>query len=105
MSALDKMLGAVGLSRRSTLLQPEPWLWEALGAVRSGSGVEVSPESAMRLSPVWACVRLISETVATLPLHVYERQESGPGKRADSIPTAKLVVNPRPCSRACSCWK
>lgn len=43
MSALDKMLGAVGLSRRSTLLQPEPWLWEALGAVRSGSGVEVSP--------------------------------------------------------------
>jgi HK97 family phage portal protein len=96
MGALDKMLGAVGLSRRSTLATPESWMWEALGASRTGSGVEVSPESAMRLSPVWACVRLLSETTATLPLHVYERQEGGLGKRADDSAQAQLMAQPSP---------
>lgn len=38
---------------------------------QSASGVSVSAESAMRLSAVWACVRLLAENVASLPLKVY----------------------------------
>jgi len=39
------------------------------GVVYTGQNVTV--DAAMQLSTVWACVRLISETVATLPLMLY----------------------------------
>jgi HK97 family phage portal protein len=37
----------------------------------------VSFDSAMQLSAVWACVKLLSETVASLPLTVYRKSPSG----------------------------
>lgn len=37
------------------------------------SQVSVTPESAMRVTAVYACVALISETLAALPLHVYQK--------------------------------
>jgi HK97 family phage portal protein len=39
----------------------------------SDSGAEVTPLSIMQLDTAWACVRLIAETIATLPLGMYER--------------------------------
>jgi len=44
---------------------------------RGPGGVSVTPATAMQVSAVWACVRLISETIATLPLGMYERASSG----------------------------
>lgn len=41
------------------------------------SGVIVSDYTAMQISAVWACVRLVSETVSTLPIAVYRRTEEG----------------------------
>lgn len=38
-----------------------------------GSGYSASADNAMKLSAVWSCVKLLSETIATLPLLVYER--------------------------------
>ena len=46
---------------------------------RSESGAMVTEESTLKLAAVWACVRLISETIASLPLGIY--QKSGTGKR------------------------
>ena len=37
----------------------------------------VTFDSAMQLSGVWACVKLLSETVASLPLTVYKTTEKG----------------------------
>lgn len=37
----------------------------------------VTYDSAMQLSAVWACVKLLSETVASLPLTVYKTTEDG----------------------------
>jgi len=48
----------------------------AIFAGSTTSGVSVNAQTAMQLSAVWACVRLISETIAALPLSMYER---GPG--------------------------
>lgn len=42
-------------------------------AIRSGSGQTVTPDSALKLSAVWACTRLIAETISTLPLSLYEK--------------------------------
>ena len=41
------------------------------------SPVEVNEDSAMQLSAVWACVRLLSETVASLPVNVYRKTPKG----------------------------
>lgn len=36
-------------------------------------GIDVNSDSALTLSSVWSCVRLISETIASFPLCIYER--------------------------------
>lgn len=43
----------------------------------AGFDVTVNEESAMKVSAVWACVRLLSETVASLPIMLYEDTEKG----------------------------
>jgi HK97 family phage portal protein len=43
----------------------------------TSSAVDVSEDTAMQVSAVWACVRLLSETVASLPVHVYEKTPNG----------------------------
>lgn len=43
----------------------------------TASPVEVNEDSAMQLSAVWACVRLLSETVASLPVNVYRKTGKG----------------------------
>lgn len=40
--------------------------------IGSMAGVSVSEESAMRTSAVYACVKILAETVASLPLHLYK---------------------------------
>ncbi|GBQ90256.1 phage major capsid protein HK97 [Acetobacter nitrogenifigens DSM 23921 = NBRC 105050] len=49
-----------------------------LGAFLAGgptfSGQTVTVDAAIQLDTVWACVRLLSETIASLPLKLYERQ-------------------------------
>ena len=40
--------------------------WFEPVTVRTGSGVRVSPDNAMRLAAVYACVRILSETMAEL---------------------------------------
>src|SRR5574344_456694 len=37
----------------------------------------ISEEGALNLSAVWACVRILSDTVGTLPIHLYKRTEQG----------------------------
>lgn len=40
-------------------------------------GVHVSEDTALTYAAVWACVRVIAETVASLPWHVYRRTDAG----------------------------
>ena len=49
----------------------------------SGSGKSVNARSAIQVSAVYACVRVIAETVASLPLAVYEQDEAGSHKALD----------------------
>lgn len=41
------------------------------------AGQQVNERTVMQLSTVWACVRLIAETISTLPLGLYERTDKG----------------------------
>lgn len=49
----------------------------------SGSGKPVNASTAIQLSTVYACVRVISETVASLPLGVYEVKDDGNRKATE----------------------
>ena len=56
-----------------------PWgdfFFEPVSA-RTGSGMRVSPDSALRLAAVYACVRVLSESLASLPLVIYQRRADG----------------------------
>ena len=46
-------------------------------SVRSASGMRVSPDGALRLVAVYACVRILSETMASLPVVVYRQRKDG----------------------------
>lgn len=46
-------------------------------ASTSASGQLVTVDSTMQLSTAWACVRLIAETIATLPLNLYQKTPRG----------------------------
>jgi phage portal protein BeeE len=56
-----------------------PWgdFWFEPVSIRSASGARVSSDSAMRLAAVYACVRILSETLASLPLVVYRPRADG----------------------------
>lgn len=41
------------------------------------AAVAVTEDTAMQVSAVWACVRLLSETVASLPFNVFRKQPGG----------------------------
>ena len=47
------------------------------------SGKTVNERTAMATSAVYACVRVLSETIASLPLHVYRRTGQGKEKAMD----------------------
>ena len=64
-------------------------------SVRSISGVRVSADAAMRLAAVYACVRILSETMASLPLVVY-RQKSDGGKERVTDHWLFRVLGKRP---------
>lgn len=58
------------------------------------AGVPVSEQTMLTLSTVWACARLISETIATLPLSMYERTATG--RRVASSHRLHMIIHDQP---------
>ena len=63
------------------LSNPAAWLVNLLGG-QTVSGENVNENSALTFSAVYACVRVLSETIASLPIHVCKRLPDG-GKVID----------------------
>ena len=58
----------------------------------TNSGERVDEKSALQIATVYACVRLLAETVASLPLHLYKYTDKGDGKeRAMDHPLYKIL--------------
>jgi HK97 family phage portal protein len=55
------------------------------------SGKSVNERTAMQTSAVYACVRILAESVAGLPLHVYERTTGGNKATKPSHPLYRLL--------------
>ena len=59
----------------------------------TSSGKTVTERSAMQMTVVYACVRILAEAVASLPLHLYqERAGTTGGKERTGVPEGAQVT-------------
>lgn len=73
--------------------------WARLGA-EGAAGVAVNGQNILQLSAVWACARLISETIGTLPLGMHERTREG--KRSAPQHSLDFILGVQPNADAIS---
>lgn len=57
----------------------------------SSSGKNVTEQTAMQMTAVYACVRILSEAVASLPVHLYRYNDSGGKEKATDHPLYFLL--------------
>ncbi|MEY0940124.1 phage portal protein [Proteus mirabilis] len=57
----------------------------------SSSGKVVTADKAMQLSAVWVCVRLLSESISTLPIKIYKSESDGSRSLAKDHPIYRLL--------------
>ena len=58
---------------------------------QSNSGVDVDEESALKISTVYACVKVISETIASLPLNLLKELTNGDSEKAKQHPLYTIL--------------
>lgn len=68
----------------------DPSILSAIG-YESSPMKAVSPQRAMQTSAVFACVRILAESFAQLPVKVLERQSNGSTKTVTSLPLSTLL--------------
>lgn len=85
MKIIERALSAIGFERRSVDADP---YWSNFAALRDAS---VTPRSAEGLSAVYACVAAISETIASLPLHLYTRTDGDGRETAKDHPLYRAL--------------
>ncbi len=82
MGLLHNILSGLTRRRRATENPPigewrRPWVW------RTHSSEIVDEDRALSYAAVWACVRIISETLAAMPWPVMEKKSDGSRERLD----------------------
>lgn len=79
---------------RSWLISDEPpeWFWKLPNVSRpTSSGVHVTDETALRVTAVLSAVKVIAESISTLPLMIFERQASGDKRPAPNHPLTEVL--------------
>lgn len=66
-----------------TLDTTDPRLAQYFGGFGTHAGKSVNETTAMQVSTVWACVRILAEGVGQLPWHIFEKEKDGNLKRVD----------------------
>lgn len=80
----------------SDLTNPSKWLINFIGGNETYSGESVTTDTAMNIAAVYACVRILSNHVAMLPLQLFQ-EVRGKKKRIHDHPIAKLIeTRPNP---------
>ncbi len=73
---------------------------------RANSGEQVDEKSAMQIATVYACVRLLSESVAQLPLHLFKVTGDDGQEKATDHPLYRILYRePNPEMSSFSYWE
>lgn len=78
--------------------------WKFFGN-QNVAGQTVNQTTVLQLSAVWACVRLIAETISTLPLHVYKRTADGREVARDHLVYGLIHSQPNLDSTSTVFWE
>jgi len=78
------------IEERSTLANPDPAFSEIF-ATPTSAGPTVTPDTALRSTAVYAAVRIISESVASLPFILHRRLPDGGKERATDHPLYRIL--------------
>lgn len=90
MSIINRILGRK-TEERFTSFQPQKGVSiSMIGGSPTAAGVKISPESAMAISTVYACISKISQTVASLDRHVHKHSDDS-RELATNHPAARLL--------------
>src|SRR5690625_347248 len=94
---MRRVLSRPSLFRRIFASAPEqralgPELSALFGAAPTAAGPSVTPETALRSPSTLAAVRIISEAVGSLPIHLYERGAGNDRARDKDHPAARLLA-------------
>ena len=84
---------AYGLRRRETKVADVSGLtWSALfGQQNSRAGVSVNVDSALKVSTVFACLRVLADGIAQVPLKLYREKADGSKELAKDHPAYRLL--------------
>lgn len=69
------------------------WYYPQIG-LETNAGAKVDESTALNIPAVWACIRIIAESIGSLPLHLYTRQ--GRGKTKATNHPLYLLLHDRP---------
>jgi HK97 family phage portal protein len=75
----------------TTEVSIEEWVRHHSGGGVAHTGIAVSAESAMRYTTVMICVRVLAESVASLPCILYRRRKDGGKDRATDHPLYRVL--------------
>ncbi|WP_217597163.1 phage portal protein [Cohnella sp. GbtcB17] len=78
-----------------TLENPSRGMYEAFG-IPFGRGIVVTPATSMRSTAVLGCVRILAESIASLPLPVYRRLKPRGKERTSHVVGDLLGKSPNP---------
>ena len=93
-SATETKADAAVTSTLGGLGWPQPMLYAALGGYASNTGVPVTPFTALQAAAVYACIRAVSQDIATLSPFIRRRLIGGGYQRELQHPLTKLFRRP-----------
>ena len=86
------MIGSTLMGVLSGVTSPNKWLVDFVnGGSRTSSGERVNETTALKCAAVYAANRILSETIASLPLDVFRRQPNGDKIPAPEHPVHRLL--------------
>ncbi len=110
---LQGALGSVRRRLRAWLLSDKPpeSFWRGVGVAPTAlSGVTVTDQTALRVTAVLSCVKVLAEPISTLPLTAFDRQANGDKRAVAEQPLSPVLhvlaneeataqsVRERPCA-------
>lgn len=91
MKIIDRALSVFGLARRSAHPRDAALAELFGGSSQTEAGVSITPANARQCPEVDACVGLIEDTIATVPLDLYERTGAETRERRPEHPLHRLL--------------
>mgnify|MGYP001289321495 CR=1 FL=1 len=89
MSAIERRNATSGVDDK--WYYPGGYFYGSANGGKTRSGSRVSEFNAIQLEIVWCCIKILSEDIASLPLHLYKRLPNGGKEKATDHPYYSLL--------------